>query len=431
MEIHEIKSQLTLAQVLHYYHLKPDKHLRLNCPFHEDKTPSFQVYYKTQTAYCFSSNGKTHSKSFIDFIMYKENQSKEDKKVLQKILQNQTFAEPEENSEASAIFYYHADHLGSNEIISDNTGAPHEFHLTLPFGETMAEQRKPVADYYNSWKFTGKELDEETGLYYFGARYYQPSWSVWLSVDPKAEDAPGWSPYRAFFCNPINYTDPTGLLENPIYDNETSEFLGTDDKGLQGEAIIMDKEDFTQGMSHKEAEEKGKYYHQLDKVEQFRFMESGYGHWQGLKYRPDYDGVVTFDEALDWYHTGEGQPLYVDVSKIDLKSSKLSVDDFDGISLSVNFFNIVNTHPFNSNILYRPAVDNNLSHVYGTLGMTLLNPNTGTIRLNTYARYNGGIDRFDFNISLFKYIADKSRENGNPTPFNFMGYGLGTIHTTP
>ena len=78
MEIHEIKQQLTLAQVLHYYHLKPDKQLRLNCPFHNDKTPSMQVYYKTHTAYCFSSNCKTHGKSLdvIDFIMHKENLTK-------------------------------------------------------------------------------------------------------------------------------------------------------------------------------------------------------------------------------------------------------------------------------------------------------------------------------------------------------------------
>ncbi|QTY27613.1 CHC2 zinc finger domain-containing protein [Flavobacterium sp. CS20] len=78
MEIHEIKEQLTLAQVLHYYHLKPDKQLRLNCPFHNDKTPSLQVYYKTHTCYCFSSNCKTHGKSLdvIDFIMHKENLTK-------------------------------------------------------------------------------------------------------------------------------------------------------------------------------------------------------------------------------------------------------------------------------------------------------------------------------------------------------------------
>jgi DNA primase len=74
MEIAEIKQKLTLAHVLHHYGLKPDKSLRLNCPFHEDKTPSLQVYYKTHTAYCFSANCQTHGKSLdvIDFIMYME-----------------------------------------------------------------------------------------------------------------------------------------------------------------------------------------------------------------------------------------------------------------------------------------------------------------------------------------------------------------------
>ena len=78
MEISEIKTLLTIANVLHYYGLKTDKQSRLNCPFHEDKTPSFQVYYKTQTAYCFSSNCKTHGKSIdvIDFILHKENCTK-------------------------------------------------------------------------------------------------------------------------------------------------------------------------------------------------------------------------------------------------------------------------------------------------------------------------------------------------------------------
>ena len=78
MEIAKIKEQLTLSQVLRYYHLKPNKQLQLNCPFHDDKTPSMQVYYKTHTAYCFSSNCQTHGKSLdvIDFIMYKEQLSK-------------------------------------------------------------------------------------------------------------------------------------------------------------------------------------------------------------------------------------------------------------------------------------------------------------------------------------------------------------------
>ena len=78
MEISEIKFRLSLAMVLHHYGLKPDKHHRLHCPFHEDKTPSLQVYYKTHTAYCFSSNCRTHGRSMdvIDFIMHMERSSK-------------------------------------------------------------------------------------------------------------------------------------------------------------------------------------------------------------------------------------------------------------------------------------------------------------------------------------------------------------------
>ncbi|WP_309943364.1 CHC2 zinc finger domain-containing protein, partial [Aureibacter tunicatorum] len=48
MQISDIKSRLPLAQVLDHYGLHPDKSHRLSCPFHEDRTPSMQVYYKTQ-----------------------------------------------------------------------------------------------------------------------------------------------------------------------------------------------------------------------------------------------------------------------------------------------------------------------------------------------------------------------------------------------
>ena len=56
MEKTEIKQRLSLAQVLSYYNLKPVKHQCLKCPFHEDETSHLQVYYKTHTVDCFSSN---------------------------------------------------------------------------------------------------------------------------------------------------------------------------------------------------------------------------------------------------------------------------------------------------------------------------------------------------------------------------------------
>lgn len=78
MEIAEIKSRLPIKDVLQHYGLYPDKQSRLKCPFHDDSTPSLQVYYKTQTAYCFSSNCTTHGRSMdvVDFIMHMEKSSK-------------------------------------------------------------------------------------------------------------------------------------------------------------------------------------------------------------------------------------------------------------------------------------------------------------------------------------------------------------------
>ena len=72
MEIKEIKNRLSILTVLGHYHLKPDKNHRLCCPFHSDKTPSFQVYPETGTWTCFSSNCSAGSGDQVDFIMRKE-----------------------------------------------------------------------------------------------------------------------------------------------------------------------------------------------------------------------------------------------------------------------------------------------------------------------------------------------------------------------
>ena len=74
--------------------------------------------------------------------------------------------------------------------------------------ESMAEQK--LGGYSSRYRFTGKELDPLSGLYDFGARYYDPRLSVWFGVDPMAEKYPGWSPYCAMGNNPIYYIDPDG-----------------------------------------------------------------------------------------------------------------------------------------------------------------------------------------------------------------------------
>ncbi|MBD3842885.1 MAG: RHS repeat-associated core domain-containing protein [Campylobacterales bacterium] len=80
----------------------------------------------------------------------------------------------------------------------------------LPFGETLADEH--LNSINSPFKYNGKELDEETGNYYYGARYYDPKWSIFISVDPlvdKTRDAYGYC-----YQNPINLVDPTGMEGN-------------------------------------------------------------------------------------------------------------------------------------------------------------------------------------------------------------------------
>ena len=78
----------------------------------------------------------------------------------------------------------------------------------MPFGEVLMEQSN--GDFNNVYKFNGKELDEETGLYYYGARYMDPHTALWLSVDPLADKYPNWNPYAYAMNNPVNLIDPDG-----------------------------------------------------------------------------------------------------------------------------------------------------------------------------------------------------------------------------
>ncbi len=116
---------------------------------------------------------------------------------------------------AVPIYFYHPDHLGTSTFLTDANGNAYQFFLNLPFGETMAEQL-PSSSYTSPYKFNGKELDAETGLYYYGARYYDPKGSIWLSTDPLAEKFPAWSPYAYAFNNPIVLTDPDGREPIPF-----------------------------------------------------------------------------------------------------------------------------------------------------------------------------------------------------------------------
>ncbi len=105
MDIKEIKTLLTINQVLSHYNLKPDKNQRLLCPFHPDKTPSLQIYPATNTYCCFSSNCKAGTGDTIQFIQLKENCSKHEALVkAAKLLNGNTTAVTTTQPPAAKLF---------------------------------------------------------------------------------------------------------------------------------------------------------------------------------------------------------------------------------------------------------------------------------------------------------------------------------------
>ena len=122
-------------------------------------------------------------------------------------------------------FFYHPDHLGSSNYITNLDGEVSQHIEYVPFGEVFIEERN------NTWNtpylFNAKEFDEETGMYYYGARYYEPRLSLWMSADPLAEEYIDISAYTYCHNNPINLFDPDGQGD---YYTDAGKWLGSDGK---------------------------------------------------------------------------------------------------------------------------------------------------------------------------------------------------------
>jgi RHS repeat-associated protein len=142
------------------------------------------------------------------------------------------------SEENRQLYYYHGDHLGSAQLVTDPEGKIYEQLEYTPYGELWVEHLKTTIE-ATPFRFTGKERDSETGLYYFGARYLNPQTSMWLSADPAMgeyipqapindeakqhnKELPGMGgvfnyvnlhAYHYAGNNPIKLTDPDGRSE--------------------------------------------------------------------------------------------------------------------------------------------------------------------------------------------------------------------------
>ena len=140
-------------------------------------------------------------------------------------------------------YYYHADHLQSAQFITNAKGEQYEHIEYTPYGELWIEETAPGIDKL-PFRFTGKELDEETGLYYYGARYLDPKYSRWLSGDPALNDymagssvgeggiynTVNFNVYHYGGNNPIKYVDPNGMWDaknewNPEFQKKYEDYI--------------------------------------------------------------------------------------------------------------------------------------------------------------------------------------------------------------
>jgi RHS repeat-associated protein len=281
------------------------------------------------------------------------------------------------------VSYYNYDHLGNTRVVYHSVinCAADSIHYMLeyaadyyPFGSILREWSNCEK---SRFLFTHKERDAETGWDNLGARLYDSDVCRFLGVDPLGEERSWVNPYNYVQNNPILRIDPLGALDNPIYDTDGN-FLGTDDKGLQGSAIIMDKTNFSQGMSHSEAKS---HHLGAGKLKGASAVKKQWEHYSGLSKRPDWDGFVTIEEGIAWAknrpnslnNNDPNDALYLDASKLnfgDLSVNNIGMEE--GQTRNVNLFDYVN---------WSSSSSRSTTYALGNTRIQLVNSQDGTIRL--------------------------------------------------
>ena len=123
---------------------------------------------------------------------------------------------PDDTGDVPPLQYQFTDYLGNSTITVDGDGEWVNYEEYTPYGETTfgGYRRK-------RYRFNGKERDGESGLYYYGARYYAPWLARWTRPDPAGlED--GWNLYRYVKNNPMRFADPAGEQSEPPDDGNSS-----------------------------------------------------------------------------------------------------------------------------------------------------------------------------------------------------------------
>ncbi|MDR1792709.1 MAG: RHS repeat-associated core domain-containing protein [Bacteroidales bacterium] len=135
--------------------------------------------------------------------------------------------------------YYTGNHLSSTQLVTDGTGVAIQQVEYAPFGEVVNEYNIDWSSgQVPDFKFNGKELDEENGMYYFEARYHAPP--SFISRDVLFEEKPWMSPYAYCSNSPVTRIDPSGMSDGD-YHKWNGDKIGTDGKNDNKIHIVSDR----------------------------------------------------------------------------------------------------------------------------------------------------------------------------------------------
>ena len=126
-------------------------------------------------------------------------------------------------------YFYHGNYLGNTNFISGFDGQIVHYIEYLPYGETFIEQRN---NYYSQFLFNAKEQDDETAMYYYGARYFDTRIGQWLGVDPKYDQYLSTSPYVFSQSNPVRFFDFNGMETTDNACSLDEDFMTQEDRNI-------------------------------------------------------------------------------------------------------------------------------------------------------------------------------------------------------
>ena len=205
---------------------------------------------------------------------------------------------------AQVVEYYHLDGLGNVRAITDAAGNVTERHDYLPFGEECTTgpcATNPGVGVGQPRRFTGKERDQETGLDYFGARYYGSKISRFTTVDPvytwrdNLVDPQRWNRYAYGRNNPFRYVDPDGRELRTVAQETIGAIAGTAASRVAIRNGAVDTSGLTAGdLSGNEG---------AVLLNQLATSSNVYTYTEG----PTKGGVQNLDRGADWrYGKGKG-----------------------------------------------------------------------------------------------------------------------------